>query len=70
MGENYNLKRNYNLMAEALDKVPHLSDVTLSCGKHEFSAHKLVLSMCSTYFKELFTDFMYRFEIFEPYSEA
>ncbi len=29
-------------------------DVTLSCGDHNFPAHKLVLSVCSPYFRHLF----------------
>ncbi len=29
-------------------------DVTLSCGEHNFPAHKLVLSVCSPYFRHLF----------------
>ena len=30
------------------------TDVTLSCGEHNFPAHKLVLSVCSPYFRHLF----------------
>jgi hypothetical protein len=60
MGENFQLKWNdhhsiFFSTAEALCQGDHLTDVTLSCGKKEFSAHKLVLSICSTYFKELFS---------------
>lgn len=60
MGENFKLKWNdhhsiFFSTAEALCQGDHLTDVTLSCGKREFSAHKLVLSICSTYFNELFT---------------
>lgn len=60
MGENFKLKWNdhhsiFFSTAEALCHGDHLTDVTLSCGKREFSAHKLVLSICSTYFNELFT---------------
>ena len=29
-------------------------DVTISCGDHNFPAHKLILSVCSPYFKNLF----------------
>ena len=29
-------------------------DVTISCGEHNFPAHKLILSVCSPYFKNLF----------------
>lgn len=59
MGENFKLKWNdhhsiFFSTAEALCAGDHLTDVTLSCGKREFSAHKLVLSICSTYFNELF----------------
>jgi hypothetical protein len=32
-----------------------ISDVTLSCGPVNFSAHKLVLSVCSNYFSGLFS---------------
>ena len=58
MGENFKLRWNDNhsiffRMAQAFGN--HLTDVTLSCGKREFSAHKFVLSICSTYFNELFT---------------
>lgn len=31
-----------------------LVDVTLSCGDHQVHAHRLVLSACSTYFKNMF----------------
>jgi len=60
MGENFKLRWNdhhsiFFSTAEALCQGDHLTDVTLSCGKREFSAHKLVLSVCSTYFNELFT---------------
>lgn len=59
MGENFQLRWNdhhsiFFSTAEALCQGDHLTDVTLSCGKREFSAHKLVLSICSTYFSELF----------------
>jgi len=40
--------------AESLCHGDHLTDVTLSCGSREFSAHKLVLSICSSYFSQLF----------------
>ena len=60
MGENFKLKWNdhhsiFFSTAESLCVDDHLTDITLSCGKEEFSAHKLVLSVCSSYFKELFT---------------
>jgi hypothetical protein len=32
-----------------------LTDVTLSCGGVDFDAHKLVLSVCSGYFSDLFS---------------
>merc|ERR1712150_152098 len=59
MGENFRLKWNdhhsiFFSTAEELCMEDHLTDITLSCGKQEFSAHKLVLSICSTYFKDLF----------------
>jgi len=59
MGENFKLKWNdhhsiFFSTAESLCQGDHLTDVTLSCGKKEFSAHKLVLSICSQYFYELF----------------
>lgn len=31
-----------------------LVDVTLSCGNHQVHAHRLVLSACSTYFRNMF----------------
>jgi len=40
--------------AESLCHAQQLTDVTLSCGDREFSAHKLVLSVCSEYFAGLF----------------
>ena len=60
MAENYKLRWDdhhsiFFRTAEALYQGDHLTDVTLSCGNREFSAHKLVLSICSTYFNELFT---------------
>jgi len=59
MGENFKLKWNdhhsiFFSTAEELCMEDNLTDITLSCGKQEFSAHKLVLSICSTYFKDLF----------------
>ncbi len=40
--------------AEQLCQGDFLTDVTLSCGDSYFSAHKLVLSVCSGYFAKLF----------------
>lgn len=40
--------------AERLCETDLLTDVTLSCGQREFAAHKLVLSVCSQYFAQLF----------------
>ena len=59
MGEDFRLKWNdhhsvFFTSAEQLCHGDHLTDVTLSCGTKEFSAHKLVLSICSTYFNQLF----------------
>lgn len=31
-----------------------LADVTLSCGDHQIQAHRLVLSACSPYFRNMF----------------
>merc|ERR1712226_284356 len=60
MGEDFRLKWNdhHNVFfssAEQLCHGDHLTDVTLSCGTKEFSAHKLVLSICSAYFNQLFS---------------
>ena len=59
MGEDFRLKWNdhhsvFFSTAESLCHGDHLTDVTLSCGSREFSAHKLVLSICSSYFSQLF----------------
>jgi hypothetical protein len=59
MGEDFRLKWNdhHNVFfstAEQLCNGDHLTDVTLSCGDKEFAAHKLVLSICSSYFNQLF----------------
>ena len=59
MGEDFRLKWNdhhsvFFSSAEQLCHGDHLTDVTLSCGTKEFSAHKLVLSICSNYFNQLF----------------
>jgi len=60
MGEDFRLKWNdhhsvFFSSAEQLCHGDHLTDVTLSCGTKEFSAHKLVLSICSSYFNQLFS---------------
>ena len=59
MGEDFRLKWNdhhsvFFSTAESLCQGDFLTDVTLTCGSKEFSAHKLVLSVCSTYFSQLF----------------
>ena len=41
-------------LAEDLCHQEQFIDVTLSCGEHNFPAHKLVLSVCSPYFRHLF----------------
>jgi hypothetical protein len=41
-------------LAEDLCHQEQFIDVTLSCGDHTFPAHKLILSVCSPYFKNLF----------------
>ena len=41
--------------AEQLCRGETLTDVILSCGGREFSAHRLVLSVCSSYFHGLFS---------------
>eukprot|EP00095_Tigriopus_kingsejongensis_P002786 maker-scaffold728_size105512-snap-gene-0.20 protein:Tk02786 transcript:maker-scaffold728_size105512-snap-gene-0.20-mRNA-1 annotation:"tpa_inf: btb poz and kelch domain-containing protein" len=46
--------RSFFESAEDLAHNEHLVDVTLSCGEHSFPAHKLVLSVCSPYFRNLF----------------
>jgi len=60
MGEDFRLKWNdhhsvFFTSAEQLCHGDHLTDITLSCGTKEFSAHKLVLSICSSYFNQLFS---------------
>ena len=57
--ENFCLKWNdhhtvFFSTAESLCNTDHLTDVTLSAGGQQFQAHKLVLSICSQYFKDLF----------------
>jgi len=41
-------------LAEDLCHSEQFIDVTISCGDHNFPAHKLILSVCSPYFKNLF----------------
>ena len=43
--------------AEDLCHQEQFIDVTLSCGEHNFPAHKLVLSVCSPYFRYILTFF-------------
>ncbi|KAL3267008.1 hypothetical protein HHI36_011156 [Cryptolaemus montrouzieri] len=58
-GEKYNLRWNshknslVNYLGDHLSK-EELVDVTLACEGRYIKAHKLILSACSTYFKELF----------------
>ena len=48
--------------AEDLCHQEQFIDVTLSCGEHNFPAHKLVLSVCSPYFRYLLlNDFLQNF---------
>lgn len=59
MGEDFLLKWNdhHSLFfkgAEELCASEEYTDVTLSAGTKFFSAHKMVLSICSTYFRQLF----------------
>jgi len=42
--------------AEQLCRGDLLTDVTLTCGQRHFAAHKLVLSVCSGYFAQLFAN--------------
>ena len=47
----------HSFFFETLEKLCRndlLTDVTLTCGNRYFSAHKLVLSVCSGYFSSLF----------------
>lgn len=46
--------RSFFELAEELCHSEQFIDVTLSCGEHNFPAHKLVLSVCSPYFRHLF----------------
>ena len=41
-------------LAEDLCHQEQFIDVTISCGDQNFPAHKLILSVCSPYFKNLF----------------
>ena len=45
----------FDSSAEQLCRGETLTDVILSCGGREFSAHRLVLSVCSSYFHGLFS---------------
>ena len=58
-GEDFLLKWNdhhtlFFAGAEELCREEEYTDVTLSAGSKFFSAHKLVLSICSPYFRQLF----------------
>jgi len=58
--ENFCLKWNdhhstFFSSAESLCSNQNLTDVVLSAGGKQFQAHKLVLSICSSYFKDLFS---------------
>lgn len=46
--------RSFFELAEDLCHQEQFVDVTLSCGDHNFPAHKLILSVCSPYFRHLF----------------
>lgn len=58
--ENFCLKWNdhhsiFFSSAESLCSNQNLTDVVLSAGGRQFQAHKLVLSICSSYFRDLFS---------------
>ena len=43
------------ILSSAKEGEEDLSDVTISCaGNKQFSAHRLVLATCSSYFRQLF----------------
>jgi zinc finger protein, putative len=53
-------KNHYSDMAEHFERMfkeETMVDVTLSCGDGCVKAHKMVLSACSTYFKNIFSKF-------------
>merc|ERR1712117_676874 len=59
MSEDFMLKWNdhhslFFVGAEELCESEEYTDVTLAAGSKFFSAHKLVLSICSPYFRQLF----------------
>ena len=59
-GEDFCLKWNdhhsvFFSQAESLCRSSLLTDVTLATGDQTFPAHKLVLSVCSSFFRDLFT---------------
>jgi len=59
-GEDFCLKWNdhhsiFFSQAESLCRSSMLTDVTLATGDQTFPAHKLVLSVCSSFFRELFS---------------
>lgn len=49
-----NFQANITSQFEALRDDEDFVDVTLACEGHRLEAHKVVLSACSPYFKELF----------------
>ncbi len=58
-GQLFSLKWN-NYLSHIMDAFEHLRseenlvDVTLSCEGYKIKAHKMLLSACSSYFKDLF----------------
>lgn len=64
-----NLSQSFHALLEGEDMV----DVTLAAGGHYLHAHKLILSVCSPYFKELFKVIMTHYKdnlslLFHPYT--
>ena len=47
-------ERNVSFAFSELRDVGDLFDVTLSCGEKQIQAHKLILSACSTFFRNIF----------------
>ena len=48
-----NYQTNITAEFEVLREGQHFVDVTLACDGHQLKAHKVVLSACSPYFKDL-----------------